>query len=116
MPNQQLIFVSFGVSKVIWPTGLEFAHKIIRVDPEDIVPLIPGFVAGASLGTFYISRVLRKIGCRWKIRLIERISEKRWRYTFEIPNSEWKVQMVVTPNKKKWEQLYDKQTIIKGYK
>lgn len=116
MNDHQLTFVSFGVTKIIWPSGLNFADKIIYVNQEDVVPLIPGFVAGASLGTFYISRVLRKIKCQWKIRLIERVGEKRWRYTFELPNTDWKVQMLVAPNKKNWEQLYDKQTIIKGYK
>lgn len=115
MSKEHLTFISFGATKIIWPSSLDVENKIVRVKQEDIVPLVPGFVAGASLGTFYISRVLRKIGCKWKIRLIERIGEKRWRYLFELPDSDWKVEMVVTPNKKNWEQ-HDKQTIIKGYK
>lgn len=116
MNDQQLTFVSFGVTKIIWPYSIDYGNRIARVKPEDVVPLIPGFVAGASLGTFYISRVLRKIGCKWKIKLIERIGEKRWRYTFELPDCGWKIEMVVAPNKKNWDQLSDKQTIIKGYK
>jgi len=96
MNKARLAFISFGVTKVILPTGLNFADKVVTVDSKDIVPLIPGFVAGASLGTFYISRVLRKIGSNWKIRLIERVGEKRWRYTFELPTTDWKVEMMVT--------------------
>lgn len=104
-----LSFISSGAITLIRPVGMSFADKMYTVNQEDIIPLIPGFVAGAPYDIFPMSKVLQKIKCNWKIKLIERVWEKKWIYTFEILGSDWRVAVIVS-ERKKWDHYRNGKT------
>lgn len=98
MHNSTLYLCVFGMSYIVKPTVIDFSRKVFEVDPDDVVPFIPGFVAGASYVTCPLPKILEKIGCDWKVRKIVRIEKDKWRYEFQYLKSDWTIEMTVAKN------------------
>ncbi|AXG66636.1 hypothetical protein JA33_233 [Dickeya phage vB_DsoM_JA33] len=85
----------FGSSYMINPTLIDAGRKTVVVDPKDFVPLIPGFVVGAPYAICPLPKILKKVGCDWRVKSFERLESGKWRYLFHYLNTEWTVEMIV---------------------
>lgn len=95
----------FGKTHELPIIRISFRDNEIEVDGPEFIKPIPGFQLGAAYGTYPLSIVLRKAHADIHIRLIERIADKTWRYTFETDTGSivfFKMSQTINKNIRTW--------------
>ena len=74
----------YGVQYRLSVTGIDYSQKptAYTVEPCDLLRMMPRIMVGAAYATYTPYRVLKAGRADFKIKLIEKIDEDNWRYSF----------------------------------